>query len=221
MPMGVGRHPESRHGEIPRGNFNRSHQKNRIMSSLREKAAQYIKDKGIPETAAQFNKKESTIKQWLKTGNYPVDLMEAALGYHGASEQEDPNISRTEAAQAIHSAPPPKPTEALDGIAQTLSQVVDKLQELHEWKNGMDERFNPRAVQPQPPSRTVPPAVTDDQGFVEASSTRPGPMAPTPHIVRGEAPPAMAPPPQVEQPAAWHQRKVRHWTEPYEERYRR
>lgn len=186
------------------------------MSTLREKAAQYIQDKGVPEIAKTLNVKESTVTSWGKSGKYPVDLIELVM-------DEEP-VSGT-AIGTIHSAPLPEPNEgtwtpeALDGIAQTLSQVVDKLQELHEWKNGMDDRFNPRAVQPQPPSRTVPPAVTDDQGFLEANSTRPGPMTPTPHIVRGEAPPAMAPPPpQVIQPTGLNQRPVRHWLAGYEPR---
>lgn len=190
------------------------------MSSLREKAAQYIQDRGIPEIATRLEKKESTVKHWLKTGNIPIDVIEMMQNEDG----EEP-VGGT---GTIHSAPMPKPNEgtwtpeALDGIAQTLGQVVDKLQELHEWKNGMDERFNPRAVQPQPPSRTVPPAAVENGEFLEANSTRPGPMAPTPHIVRGEAPPAMAPPPpQVIQPTGLNQRPQKHWLESYDYRSRR
>lgn len=181
--------------------------------NLREKAAQYIQDKGIPGIAKTLNVKESTVTSWGKTGKYPVDLIELVMG-----ESSNENIDDS---TPITSNPVPATwtPEALDGIAQTLSQVVDKLQELHEWKNGMDERFNPRAVQPQPPSRTVPPAAVENGEFLEANSTRPGPMAPTPHIVRGEAPPAMAPPPpQVIQPAGLNQRPVRHWLAGYEPR---
>lgn len=178
--------------------------------NLREKAAKYIQDKGIPEIAKTLNVKEQTVKLWGNTGKYPIDLIELVM-----SEQATEKEPIQEPTEVTTWTP-----ESLDKLANTLNIVVDKLQELHEWKNGMSDRFDPKPITPLPPSRTVPPAVVDDAGFVEANSVRPGPMTPTPHIVRGEAPPPMAPPPQM-QPTGLNQRPQKHWLESYDYRSRR
>lgn len=173
--------------------------------NLREQAAKYISDQGIPFVAEKLGKKESTVVSWTKTGKYPIELIEL-MQDRGAPP---PNI---EVPQGAREWTP----EDLDRLEASMVAYGEKLQELNIRLIDLEDRHNPKPVMPQIPSATVPPAapVLDDNGLIAANSVRPGPVAPTPHLIRGEAPPAMLPPPHP-------QNRYSTWLEPFRPRERR
>lgn len=184
------------------------------MSTLRDQASKYIQERGIPFIAEKLGKKASTVRMWTKSGNYPLDLIELMQGTDEPSPPQDVPSAIDEKRGHREWTP-----EALDELEAAVVTYGEKLRELNLRLIDLEERHNPKPIMPQKPSATVPPAIQDDNGFVAANSVRPGPIAPTPVMIRGEPPPAMLPPPQMVNPHP--QNRYSNWLEPFVPRERR
>lgn len=176
--------------------------------TLREQAAVFVAKQGIKELAERLGKKESTVISWAKTGNYPLDLIELMLSQPPPAINPDDYPEVKGAQQGTREWTP----EDLDRLEASMVAYGERLQELNVRLIDIEDRHNPKPVVPQIPSSTVPPVMQDDSGFVAANQVRPGPVAPTPHLIRGEAPPAMMPHPQ---------NRYSTWLEPFRPRERR
>lgn len=193
-----------------------SEQNKKNIMSLREQVTKYIQEQGIPFVAEKLGKKESTVKLWFRTGRYPLELIEL-MQDRGYPEQPDPgNAPEIVSAAIVTREWTP---EDLDRLEASMITHGERLQELNVRLIDIEDRHNPKPVIPQIASATVPPAVLDDAGFVAANQVRPGPISPTPHMIRGEPPPAMLPPPQMIAPHP--QNRYSTWLEPFRPRERK
>lgn len=135
--------------------------------SLKEQAARYIKKLGVDRAAEKFGKKASTIKRWIATDTYPIEVAEAAMENDMDFVMPEP---RQEAMEAISDdAGFASPTQPIyDGPEKPQLQQFDPIQLLEEHRSAMVmfaqrltdiESFLTRVSAPPPP----PPAAREPQ----------------------------------------------------------
>jgi hypothetical protein len=127
--------------------------------NLRQELSDFITQNGIEETANFFNKKPSTVKTWLKTGNFPIEVVDSYLN-HGEAEKKAEENPMQDAVMKMYS--------ALEAKIQNIENFLVQLNQMPQGNNGS---------LPMPPTR--PWYEPDPNDSNVRSMTRPGDSVPT------------------------------------------
>lgn len=186
--------------------------------TLRKQLDQYVDAKTPEVLALLLDCSPQAIKNWRKNGKYSMELVEKVLAEEAARVTLDASGEPTGPVDSPLSAPRPFPEDAILGdLDMGLVSALNEIDQLKARILAIEQRFSPPAPPPAAPTTVVLPkqpmleSVADT--LVEASTVRPGPLTPTPHIVSGPEPPAIQAP--LPQP-----KLAKHWSQPFDDDYR-